>query len=111
LFLDILVKITSHARFSFFGKGALNLSAAAGTGNGPTDPAGIFPEIDPVIRALDSGRANAELFDFLSARISAAFLKLPAIGSVLWHFEPPFPAATPCYQGPLLFGDQLQMRH
>jgi hypothetical protein len=109
LFLDILVKIACHAGFSFFSECALHFSAAAGTSNGPADSAGIFTEIDPVKGRFCRSRANAESIGFLTIRLSPALHEFPAIQSMLWHVNLPFPAANLWNWGPLFLGDQLQV--
>jgi len=60
LFLNYLVKITGRTRLSFFSKRALHLASAAGAGNRPANPAGIFPEVDPIERRLNGRRANTK---------------------------------------------------
>jgi hypothetical protein len=95
LCLNGFVEITGHAGFSFFGERALDLSPATGTGDGPADSAGIFSQVDAVIRSLDSRRANADVLGLVSARLPSAFHKLPAIESVLWHGVPPFSTDNP----------------
>src|SRR5208337_813384 len=77
--LDHVHEFASPAVMQFLSKRPLNLAAAERTRYCPAGPAGIFSSMNTVKRLHRRHRADAEFRRFMSARLAATLLELPAI--------------------------------